>query len=90
MNNLLKFFLRHSSWFVFIFYVVISCVLLFQTNPYQQSVYLTSANAVSSAVYNGISSISSYFNLKDINEDLQSRNALLEMEVVDLRKNSYN
>ncbi len=90
MNNLLKFFLRHSSWFVFIFYVVISCVLLFQTNPYQQSVYLTSANAVSSAVYNGISSISSYFNLKDINEDLQSRNALLEMEVVDLRNQVNN
>lgn len=90
MNNLLKFFLRHSSWFVFIFYVVICCVLLFQTNPYQQSVYLTSANAVSSAVYNGISSISSYFNLKDINEDLQSRNALLEMEVVDLRNQVNN
>ena len=90
MNNLLKFFLRHSSWFVFIFYVVISCVLLFQTNTYQQSVYLTSANAVSSAVYNGISSISSYFNLKDINEDLQSRNALLEMEVVDLRNQVNN
>ena len=90
MNNLLKFFLRHSSWFVFIFYVVINCVLLFQTNPYQQSVYLTSANAVSSAVYNGISSISSYFNLKDINEDLQSRNALLEMEVVDLRNQVNN
>ena len=90
MNNLLKFFLRHSSWFVFIFYVVISCVLLFQTNPYQQSVYLTSANAVSSAVYNGINSISSYFNLKDINEDLQSRNALLEMEVVDLRNQVNN
>lgn len=90
MNNLLKFFIRHSSWFVFIFYVVISCVLLFQTNPYQQSVYLTSANAVSSAVYNCISSVSSYFNLKDINEDLQSRNALLEMEVVDLRNQVNN
>ncbi len=59
--------------------------MLFNNNPYQQHVYLTSANAVSASVYNGISSVTSYFNLRDINEDLQERNALLEMEVINLR-----
>lgn len=59
--------------------------MLFHNNPYQQSVYLTSANGVSATVYEGLSSVTSYFHLKDINEDLQERNALLEMEVVKLR-----
>ena len=85
MKELLNFLIKHSHWLVFIFYVFTSCYLLFHNNPYQQHVYLTSANAVSSSVYNGMSNITSYFNLRDINEDLQERNALLEMEVINLR-----
>ena len=66
-------------------YLILSCVLLVNNNPYQQSVYLTSANAVCAKVYEGMSSITDYFHLKGINNDLQERNALLEMELVDLR-----
>lgn len=86
MHNLITFLIRHSSWFVFLFYVVVSCLLLFQNNPYQQYVYLTSANKVSASVYKGVGSITSYFNLRSINNDLQARNALLEMEVIDLKR----
>ncbi len=85
MRNLLDFFIKHSVWFVFTFFVILSCILLFKNNPYQQSVYLTSANSVSSTVYEGMSNVTSYFYLRDINEDLQHRNAALEMEVVALR-----
>lgn len=66
-------------------YLILSFVLLVRNNPYQQSVYLTSANAVCATVYEGISSVTDYFHLKGINDDLQERNALLEMELVDLR-----
>lgn len=85
MKNLLDFITKHYHWLVFIFYVVMGLTMLFNNNPYQQSVYLTSANSVSATVYEGISSVTSYFYLKDINEDLQERNASLEMEVVKLR-----
>ena len=85
MNNLLSFFVKHSAWFVFMVYMILSLVLLFRDNPYQQSVYLTSANAVSATTYEALSTVTSYFHLKDINEDLQERNALLEMELVRLR-----
>lgn len=85
MNNLLSFFVKHSAWLVFMVYVILSLVLLFRDNPYQQSVYLTSANAVSATTYEAMSMVTSYFHLKDINEDLQNRNALLEMELVSLR-----
>ena len=85
MRNLLNFLIRYTSWFVFTFYVVISCVLLFQGNPYQHHVYLTSANAVVSGVYDATNSVTGYINLRSINEDLQRRTATLEQEVLDLR-----
>lgn len=66
-------------------YIIISCVLLFGSNPYQQSVYLTSANSVTSGIYGVANSVTSYFNLHDINEDLQRRNAELELEIIGMR-----
>lgn len=85
VRNLIDFFIKNSSWFLFIFYMVLSSILLFKNNPYQQSVYLTSANSISSSIYSGISGITSYFYLRDINDDLQYQNATLEMEVLALR-----
>ena len=84
MRNLINFFVRYSAWFVFVFYVVLSCILLFQKNPYQHHVYLTSAGAVTAAVYDVSSNVTGYINLRDINEDLQRRNATLEAEAVAL------
>lgn len=85
MNNLFNFLLKHYHWFIFIFLVIMSIMMLLRDNPYQQSVYLTSANSVSATVYEGMSSVTGYVALKDINEDLQERNALLEMELIKLR-----
>lgn len=85
MRNLLNFFLRYSSWFVFLFYALLSCYLLFTRNPYQHHVYLTSANAVASGIYEVTGNVTSYVGLRDINDDLQRRNAALEAEVVMLR-----
>ena len=86
MNNLLNFFVKHSAWFIFAVYVILSLVLLFKDNPYQQSVYLTSANSLSAAVYRAFNGVTSYFHLRDINESLQERNAALEMELIELRQ----
>lgn len=67
------------------FYVIISCILLFSRNAYQQSVYLTSANDVTSAINSTTSQVTGYFHLKSINESLQASNANLENEVLNLR-----
>ena len=61
MRNLINFLLRHSSWIVLAIYVAISCVLLVGRNPYQRSIYLSSANQVASAVYDLQSEVTSYF-----------------------------
>lgn len=85
MNNLLNFLIRHSAWFVFIILMTISAVLLVHNNPYQQSVYFTSANGAAATVSEGYSAITGYFHLKDINDNLQEQNARLEMELIQLR-----
>lgn len=86
MRELFNFFIRNSKWFVFAFFAVISCMLLFQGNPYQHHVFLTSANSISAAVYKVSNNVTSYFHLHDINEDLNRRNAVLEKEVINLRE----
>ena len=87
MNDLINFFVKFSRWVVFIFYIVISCILLFNNNPYQHHIYMTSAGTFVSNIYKGINNISSYYNLHDINENLQSKCADLELEVIRLKEN---
>lgn len=90
MKNLFDFVIKHSSWFVFLFFTVLSCKLLFNSNPYQHSIYFTSANAVCSSIYELFNNVTSYFHLRGINEDLQERNAMLENEMVSLRNEINN
>lgn len=84
MRNLINFLRRYSTWFVFTFYVLLSLILLFTFNDYQGSVYLTSANAVTSTMNKGTSAVSGYFGLRSINESLQESNAMLENRVLNL------
>ena len=84
MWNLLNFLLKYNYWFLFILLEVICFVLLFRFNNYQQSVYFTSANVVTGKVYEVSGSVSSYFHLKSVNEDLLDRNMLLEQQIANL------
>ncbi|MEE1207523.1 MAG: rod shape-determining protein MreC [Muribaculaceae bacterium] len=86
MHELLNFFIRNSKWWIFAIYLVLSCMLLFTSNPYQQHVYLTGASQMSATVNGVASNVTSYFNLKANNEDLNRRNASLQQEVISLRE----
>ncbi|MCD8388362.1 MAG: rod shape-determining protein MreC [Bacteroidales bacterium] len=86
MHELLAFFVKHSKWFLFIVYAGLSLMLLFKSGPYQHHVYLTSANAVTSAVYKASNSVYSYFHLREMNDDLNQRNAELQSEAIALRQ----
>lgn len=85
MRNLLNFFIKNGAWFIFIILVIVSCVILFSYNAYHSSIYFSSANSVSASVYETTSSISGYFNLREINKSLEENNARLENEVLNLR-----
>lgn len=85
MRTLIDFLAKYSTSMLFLLYVLVSCILLFSGNLYQRSVYLTSANAVSSSIYGVAHGVTGYFNLRSINSDLQQRNASLENEVLNLK-----
>lgn len=59
--------------------------MLFSGNPFQHNVYLTSANQVTSGLYRGANAVTSYFFLKEINEDLHRQNSELELEIYRLK-----
>lgn len=65
--------------------MLLSCFLLFSAEGYRQSVYLTSANAVSNSIYSVAGNVTGYFGLRKINAQLQESNAALENEVLNLR-----
>ena len=80
MSELLKIFVKYSSWFIFALYLVEGFALLFSRNPFQHHVFLSSANVIASGGYNTTHNVTSYFSLRDINEDLQARISELELE----------
>lgn len=86
MNNLWDFLQRHLHWFLFGVLEVVSLVLLFQYNSYQNSVWLSSANAVAGTFYEWRSEVASFFTLKQANRDLTLRNYYLERQLSQLRR----
>ena len=78
MRNLLAFLIKYSHWFLFAIVEIICFVLLFRFNSYQGSVWFTSANAVAGRVYEWDSEVTSFLNLTRLNEQLTTRNIMLE------------
>ena len=86
MRNLIQFFVRNSPFFVFLLYGLISLFLLIRFNSYHQSVFFSSANSAIAEVYSVAGNVTSYFGLKQINQDLLERNGYLEKEILVLKE----
>mgnify|MGYP002525774151 FL=1 len=84
MRDLLNFLLKYNHWLLFLLLETVSLFLLCNTGPYQHSAALSSANLIAGKVYEVTGSITSYFHLKDANEDLLDRNVWLEQRVLQL------
>ena len=86
MKNLLEFLRKHFHWFLFVVLEILSVILLFQYNCYQNSVWFSSANVLVGKVYEWSSAVESFFSLTKVNEDLTLRNFYLERQVTQLRR----
>lgn len=86
MKDLIDFLRHYSKWLVFAVYIVVSCLLLSGSDPYRRHLWLTSASAVAGSVYDMGNSVTSYFDLRATNEDLNRRNAELEARVMSLKE----
>lgn len=86
MRKLLDFLIKYNYWFLFLLLEITSFTLLVRFNSYQQGAFFTSANAVAGKVYETKAAVTSYFDLKTINNELMDRNLQLELQVASLRK----
>lgn len=78
MQNLIRFFIRFHYLFLFLFLQVFALVIYIQSHYYQRATFINSANGVTGNMYEAVSNVENYFNLKDENERLIIENARLE------------
>ena len=90
MQQLLAFIVAKRHWFLLLICEIISFVLIYQNNAYQQHIMLSSANAVTGKILSSSGTILSYFELQKVNQELLERNGQLEMEVVRLNEHLNN
>lgn len=86
MKTLLDFLAKYYHWLVFFILEVVSFVLLFQFNHYQNSVWLTTANAVVGRIDLWERSVLNYLTLGQVNEQLMRRNLLLQQNNDELQR----
>lgn len=86
MRNVLNFLIRYNSWLLMIFYIAVSCVLLFNFNNFQQSVWLTSANKISASFDGLYNDVAGYMDLRSVNKNLEEKNAALSAQVLLLKE----
>ena len=85
MKELLERLARYAHWAVFLLLELLSGIMLFQFNHYQQSVWLTQANAVTGRVLEWEADVLAYMSLRGRNAELTERNIFLQMETDQLR-----
>ena len=78
MRNLFDFLAKYYHWLIFLLLEVVSFVLLFQFNHYQNSVWLTTANTVVGHIDAWERNLLDYMALGDANRQLTQRNLFLE------------
>jgi rod shape-determining protein MreC len=86
MQQFLRFLTRIGPVLVFTLLEGVALYWLFTQNPYQQSVFFTSANQVSGKLYSVEEKVTGYFHLKQNNEALLRENNRLLEEVIRLKK----
>lgn len=86
MRAFFDFIARYSAVFVFLLLTIVSSIMLFSGNSYQQAVYLTSSGRVVSTIYSASHGVTGYFHLRSVNDDLNQRLADLELENANLRR----
>lgn len=77
MHNLLKFILRFHFTILFLIIEAVSFMMIVTYNESQHTSFFSSSNYVAGKLNSSLASISDYFSLKQVNEDLSVENARL-------------
>ena len=80
-NRLIGILKKYDYVVVFLLLVIVSAVLMSRTSYYQSSKLVSWANAVAGGWYQGVHSVSGYFDLKRENDRLAAENAMLKAQM---------
>lgn len=82
MRNIILFFAKHGSTFLFILLEIICFILIINFNNNQKSIYLHSSNLVSGKLYKEKQRLVDFFSLSEQLDSLQEENARLMRRVL--------
>ncbi len=85
MQQIINFLIRNKNFLLFAFLFFISLVFTIQSHSYHKSKFVNSANFLSGGVYESLSNMQDYFNLKTYNQQLLEENARLRENESKLR-----
>ena len=81
MRTLIRFFVTYRTFFLFLFLEIIALFLVFNHNQFQRIQFLNSSNVVVGKIYQWSNTVSEYFNLKTINNNLAQENTELRNKI---------
>lgn len=82
MRNLLAFISRHQFFFLFLIFLVISFILVYNNNYFHRSRVISTTNQVTGRLNQAYANITGYFDLKKSNEMLAAENAQLRSHFI--------
>ncbi|WGK65354.1 rod shape-determining protein MreC [Croceiramulus getboli] len=77
MQRIINFLINNRNFLLFVVLLSISFIFTIQSHSYHRSRFVNSANFLSGGIYERVNNISSYFELKEINEQLVEENVYL-------------
>ncbi|MBE15599.1 MAG: rod shape-determining protein MreC [Cytophagaceae bacterium] len=83
MQQIINFLIRYKHFLLFVFLLLLSLLFTIQSHSYHKSKFINSANFLSGGIYESVSGIQQYFNLKTYNQELLEENARLREMVRD-------
>lgn len=78
MQTIINFIIRHRVFLFYLLLLFFSLVFTIQSHSYRKSKFINSANFLSGGLYESMSNVSNYFNLKKQNKLLQEENNQLK------------
>ncbi|NNK69074.1 MAG: rod shape-determining protein MreC [Flavobacteriaceae bacterium] len=78
MQQIINFFIRNKNFLVFLLLFLVSLALTIQSHSYHKSKFINSANFLTGGIYETVSSVDRYFELKKENEILLNENNRLK------------
>lgn len=77
MRSLIRYLIKNHAFVLFLLLETLALVMVFNFNSFQKATYLNSASRLTGKVYHIYQSVTSYFSLAKINNELAKENALL-------------